>query len=609
MRLKQTTVTLTAAVTFALMSVLLAAGVYITAGANADYERATEERAEFKQLAADLAGASGLLTDEVRAYAVTTQAEHLDNYWREIDETKTRDRVVSRLKALGATPEELGLLEEAKSKSDGLVETETRAMRLVLEAEGVEPAAMPPAVAQYELSAADAALAPAAKLARARSLVFDREYYANVAGIMEPTAAFRKRVDERTAAAVSSAGSERDRAQLILILLALLIPASAAGVLWIFHRKVGVVVSRYRAALAGRDPADLDFSIEPGGTVELTELADEFNAQFRDNQEQLRRNHELMDGIRELVGEVTTATATVSSASQQMASTSQETGKAVDEIASAIGEMAQGAERQVRMAETARASADEATEAARSSATNAQEAAEAAEQARAVAREGVSAAAHATEAMSSVRSSSRDVTDAIGELARRSGEIGAIVETITGIAEQTNLLALNAAIEAARAGEQGRGFAVVAEEVRKLAEGSQAAAGEIAGLVQTIQGETGRVVAVVDDSARRTEDGAATVEQTREAFLRIGQVVDDMTARVEQIAGAAQQISAGTERMQSEIAGVATVAEQSAASTEQVSASTQQTSASTQEIAASAQELARTAEQLEQLVARFQVHA
>ena len=64
-------------------------------------------------------------------------------------------------------------------------------------------------------------------------------------------------------------------------------------------------------------------------------------------------------------------------------------------------------------------------------------------------------------------------------LAEKSEEIGAIVGTITGIADQTNLLALNAAIEAARAGEQGRGFAVVAEEVRKLAEESQKAAGEI----------------------------------------------------------------------------------------------------------------------------------
>ena len=203
------------------------------------------------------------------------------------------------------------------------------------------------------------------------------------------------------------------------------------------------------------------------------------------------------------------------------------------------------------------------------------------------------------------RASSEQATAAIRDLGEKSERIGGIVDTITGIAEQTNLLALNAAIEAARAGEQGRGFAVVAEEVRKLAEESQQAAASIAGLIGEIQAETGAGRRRSSRTApRRTDDGAATVEQARAAFARIGGAVEDMNARVEQIAAAVEQIAA-RRRDAGDMTEVAAVAEQSSASTEQVSASTQQTSASTQEIAASAQELARTAEELEQLVGRF----
>ena len=109
----------------------------------------------------------------------------------------------------------------------------------------------------------------------------------------------------------------------------------------------------------------------------------------------------------------------------------------------------------------------------------AEETARSADEALAVAGQGVDAANSATEAMRQVAEASGEVSAAIQDLSARSEKIGGIVDTITGLAEQTNLLALNAAIEAARAGEQGKGFAVVAEEVRKLAEGSQAAAAEI----------------------------------------------------------------------------------------------------------------------------------
>jgi methyl-accepting chemotaxis protein len=230
---------------------------------------------------------------------------------------------------------------------------------------------------------------------------------------------------------------------------------------------------------------------------------------------------------------------------------------------------------------------------------------EAARQARGVAREGVETADHASAAIELVATASAQVGEAIDELAQRSQRIGGIVETITGIAEQTNLLALNAAIEAARAGEHGRGFAVVAEEVRKLAEESQASAAEIAGLIGQIQTETTRVVDVVADSARRTEEGVASVRRTREAFEQIGRAVEDVTAHVQEIAAGVQQIAAEAERAESDVTEVAGVAEQSSASAEQVSASTQETSASAQQIAASAQGLADTADQLARLVGRF----
>ncbi|MGR9051087.1 MAG: methyl-accepting chemotaxis protein [Gammaproteobacteria bacterium] len=155
-------------------------------------------------------------------------------------------------------------------------------------------------------------------------------------------------------------------------------------------------------------------------------------------------------------------------------------------------------------------------------------------------------------------------TDVLNTLASESDGIGTVLDVIRGIAEQTNLLALNAAIEAARAGEQGRGFAVVADEVRTLASRTQASTQEIQAMIERLQSNAKKAVAVMNDSKSKVEQNVKQSRAAGEVFNAITEAVAAISSMNAQIACATEQQSATTEEINRSVINIIGEAETSA---------------------------------------------
>ncbi len=239
-------------------------------------------------------------------------------------------------------------------------------------------------------------------------------------------------------------------------------------------------------------------------------------------------------------------------------------GGETESVMSASADLSRRAEQQAQQLAEVACTVNDLGETVRSTADSAHEARTRADRTRDDVEDGAALVRDAVEAMAAIEASSEQIQKIVG--------------VIEDISFQTNLLALNAGVEAARAGEAGRGFAVVASEVRSLAQRSSDAAREINDLIAK--------------SSAQVAEGVGLVRKSGSANDSVIEAVQDIVARVVEIANGAERQAASLE----EITQALTDVDQA----------TQRNTAMLEETTASGQALNHGTHQLVQAIARFQ---
>ena len=294
----------------------------------------------------------------------------------------------------------------------------------------------------------------------------------------------------------------------------------------------------------------------------------------------------LAEGMQSMQGGLAAIIGTVASTAGSLSSSAVSMRTASDQMHRRIDQQAQQTQHAATAMQEMSASIAEVSR-------HTQSAAETARSAAQTAREGGTIVRQMLGSMHSIASAVTETSDTVGLLGEDSKRISQIVTVIDEIARKTNLLALNAAIEAARAGEQGRGFAVVAGEVRRLAESTAQATGEIASMIQGIQERTRTAIASMASGTGTVQEGVVTTNQAGEALERIIGMADRVDRMITQIAIAASQ--------------QATAADQSSASLDAIHSLSNENLSEMSTTKAGIENLRGTVVRLEKQVDRFQV--
>lgn len=315
----------------------------------------------------------------------------------------------------------------------------------------------------------------------------------------------------------------------------------------------------------------------------------------------------MISQMRNLIGSASEAAETVRQSAGTVALTSQQVSIVSQEVAKTIQEIAEGASSQAGDTEQGSEKMNDLSLKINAVSDYAKTIVSYSEDTIGLTKEGLSSVADLERKAKETTEITHMIIADIDTLESHSRDIGNILKVISVISDQTNLLALNAAIEAARAGDAGMGFAVVADEIRKLAEQSASATGEIAAIISKNKNQTALAVkrAVSSESILKSQNIAVT--NTLDIFRRISDSMESLAGKVADIMAGISEMGECKDQTALSIHSISSISQEIAASTEEVSASTEEQLGSIEELSDFARKLLDAAKMLNLSISKFKV--
>ncbi len=268
--------------------VFLQAGQRIDASYN-DFATATDRYVRCERAANQMLEGSHYLTSQCRLYAFTQNPTYLYNYFEEAVVTRSREDAVAVLEADTLGDVSHDYLDQSLTYSIQLMDYEYYAMRLVVEATGIEVGGNADILNSIELSAEDEALTDQEKVARARDILFGTTYQDFVVLIEDNVASCKDALISDISAERGASRSWLDRllafqrasTWVLLILVVLMIVSFIALILWPIRAHIQRMAENK--------------SLSVVGAREIRVMAKEYNTLYEDNlkhNDQLRRKAE-----------------------------------------------------------------------------------------------------------------------------------------------------------------------------------------------------------------------------------------------------------------------------------------------------------------------------